>query len=84
MASKAEISALELARRRGELISKQMAFASLSYLLVCFRQRTLLAPTAIARRLVNLNLVEPGTKAFQAIRKDIHLLLTDLGNLPER
>ena len=54
--------------------------------LVCFRQRTLLAPTAIARRLVNLNLVEPANEhaVSEAIRKDIHALLTDLANLPEK
>jgi hypothetical protein len=86
MASKAEISALELARRRGELISKQLAFASLSYLLVCFRQRTLLAPRAIARRLVSLKLVEPENEhaVSEAIRHDIHALLRDLAHLPEK
>ena len=77
---------MELARRRGELISKQLAFASLSYLLVCFRQRTLLAPGAIARRLATLKLVEPANEhaISEAIRHDIHALLTDLANLPSK
>ena len=59
MAAKAEIAAMELARRRGELISKKAAFESLSYILVCFRRRCRLAPRTIARRLVAWACAEP-------------------------
>jgi hypothetical protein len=86
MASKAAIAEMELHRRRGELIDKKWAFASLSYILVCFRQRVLLAPAAIAQQLVTLGLVdsEKAHATSEAIRKDIHNLLTELANLPDK
>jgi hypothetical protein len=84
MASKAAVADMELAQRRGELISRQLAFSQLGYLLVAFRQRTLLAPAAITRRLVSLNLVDPEKRLAiqEAIAEDIHMLLTELSDLP--
>ncbi len=86
MASKAAIAEMELARRRGELISKKAAFASLSYLLVCFRQRTLLAHRTIAGRLARLGLIDDANehRASEVIGEEIRGLLTELANLPTK
>ena len=55
-----------------------------AYLLTVFRQRALLAPAAIARRLASLALVDPAKEhaVLEAVREDIHILLTELSNLP--
>ena len=65
---------MELAQRRGELISRKLAFSQLGYLLVAFRQRTLLAPAQIARRLVLMGFVDPAKQlsVSEAIKEDIH------------
>lgn len=75
---------MELAQRRGELISRKLAFSQLGYLLVAFRQRTLQAPAKIARRLVLMSLVDPAKRLAvqEAIKEDIHMLLTELADLP--
>jgi hypothetical protein len=86
MASKAAVAEMELAQRRGELISRKLAFSQLGYLLVAFSQRTLQAPVKIARRLVSLGFVNP-TKQLpvsEALTEDIHKLLTELSDLPEK
>ena len=77
---------MELAQRRGELISRKLAFPQLGYLLVAFRQRTLLAPAQIARRLVLMGFVDPAKQlsVSEAIKEDIHTLLTELADLPAK
>ena len=77
---------MELAQRRGELISRKLAFSQLGYLLVAFRQRTLLAPAQIARRLVLMGFVDPAKQlsVSEAIKEDIHTLLTELADLPAK
>ena len=86
MASKAAVAEMELAQRRGELISRKLAFSQLGYLLVAFRQRTLLAPAQIARRLVLMGFVDPAKQlsVSEAIKEDIHTLLTELADLPAK
>ncbi len=55
-----------------------------AYLLTVFRQKTVLAPAAIARRLAGLAFVDPAKEhsAAEAIKEDIHILLTELSHLP--
>jgi hypothetical protein len=86
MSAKAFMAETQAAKQRGELIDKKWAFDSLSYLLVCFRQRTLLAPRIIARRLVSLGLADDANEhaISRAIESDIHGLLTELSHLPEK
>ena len=85
-AAKAFMAETQAAEKQGILISKKWAFASLSYLLVCCRQRALLAPKAIAEHLVRLGLLEEAKQhsASEAIREDIYGLLDALANLPEK
>ena len=59
MRAKAAVAQMEVERRRGMLIDKRWARDTLSYISVCFRQRTLLAPRLISRRLVTLALIDP-------------------------
>ena len=80
MASKAAVAEMELARRRGELISKEWAFASLSYLLVCLRREVLSVPGAWAPRLAGLTVEEVTAR----LREMTHAWLTAVANLPER
>ena len=83
MRAKAAVAQMELERRRGLLIDKKWARDSLQYIGVCFRQRSLLAPAAIARRLTSLALVEPAKEhaAGQVLLEEIRALLTELGSL---
>ena len=68
------------------LISLQLVRFQTGYLLTCFRRRTLLAPTAIARKLATLELVDPAKEhaVAEAIREDIYALLNDLASLPDQ
>ena len=86
MASKAAIAAMELARRRGELIDKRWAFDSLSYVLVCYRQKALLAHRTIARRLVRLGFIDAANEhgAAMVLDEEIRLLLAELANMPDK
>jgi hypothetical protein len=52
MASKAAVAAMELQRRRGELISKHMARLEAAFLVTALRQRMQAEPAPLARRLV--------------------------------
>jgi hypothetical protein len=71
-------------RKAGTLISRKLVGMQSAYLLTVFRQRALLAPAAIARRLANLALVDPAKEhaVSEAVREDIHILLTELSHLP--
>ena len=84
MAAKAFMAKTEAAKQCGELISRKMVGMQAAYLLTICRQRMLLAPAAIARRLANLALVDPATEhaISEAIREDIHKLLTEVSSLP--
>jgi hypothetical protein len=85
MASKAAISAMELARRRGELIPKREVKDMISYALACFRQRTLLSYRNIARRLVTMGLADSAKEhaVSQVVQEEAHSLLNELGRMPE-
>jgi hypothetical protein len=52
MGAKAAVAAMELQRRRGELIPRRMAGLEAAFLLTAFRQNLLGSPVAIARELV--------------------------------
>jgi hypothetical protein len=84
--AKTRAAEMQLAKERGELINRKLAYSQLAYLLVIFRQKTLLAPVSIARRLVSLSLVEPAKEhsVSEAIREDVHALLHELADLPQR
>ena len=75
---------MEADRARGELISLKLVRLQVAYALTIFRQKTLLAPAAAARRLVTLELVDPAKEhsVAEAIREDIYALLNDLASLP--
>jgi hypothetical protein len=83
-AAKAAAAEMEIAQRRGELISKQLAGLQCGYLLTSFRQRCLLEPAAIARRIASLALIDVAKEhdVSEVIRERIHALLRDLSNLP--
>ncbi len=84
--AKAYLAETQASRARGELIDKKWAYDSLAYLMVVFRQRSLLAHRSIARRLVVLGLMgeENEHAAAMAIGEDIHSLLNELAHLPEK
>ena len=83
MASKAEISAMELARRRGELLDKKWVYDSVAYVVTVFRQHCLLAPSITARQLVARGLVDAANEhgVFVALDAGMRELLTELANL---
>ena len=84
MAAKTFMAETEAAKQHGELISRKLVGMQAAYLLTVFRQKTVLAPAAIARRLAGLALVDPAKEhsAAEAIKGDIHILLTELSHLP--
>ena len=86
IAAKAAIAELDLRERRGELIPKRIALSQLGFLLVAFRQRTLLAPAAITRKLISRGLVEQEKRLAvqESITEDVCALLTELADLPEK
>ena len=85
-AAKAFMAETQASRVRGELIDKKWAFDSLAYLMVVFRQRTLLAHRAIARRLVTLGLIDDANEhaVSMTIAEDIRSLLNELAHLPDK
>ena len=82
--AKAQAAEVANAEKAGTLISRKLVGMQSAYLLTVFRQRALLAPAAIARRLASLALVDPAKEhaVSEAVREDIHTLLTELSNLP--
>jgi hypothetical protein len=82
--AKAEAAEILLAEKKGTLISKALAGFQVGYLLTVFRQRCLLEPADIARRLVTLQLIDAGKEhdVSEVVRERIHGLLGDLANLP--
>jgi hypothetical protein len=82
--AKAFLAETQASRQRGELIDKKWAFDSLSYLLVCYRQKALLAHRAIARRLVRLGFIDAANEHSTArvLDEEIRSLLVELANLP--
>ena len=85
-AAKAFVAETSAAKVRGELIDKKRAFDSLSYVLVCYRQKALLAHRAIARRLVRLGFIDAANEHGTAmvLDEEIRLLLVELANLPDK
>jgi hypothetical protein len=63
-----------------------MALSQAGYLMVVFRQRTLLAPASITRKQVALGLVEQEKRLAvqESIKEDVCALLTELTDLPEK
>jgi hypothetical protein len=82
--AKAQAAEVVNAEKPGTFISRKLVGMQSAYLLTIFRQRTLLAPAAIVRRLASLALVDPAKEhaVSAAVREDIHILLTELSNLP--
>ena len=80
MRAKAAIAAMELARRRGELLDAKWAKDSLSYLLVVLRQRVMSFSHALPRQLVGKTEFEMG----RIIDAEARSLLDDLGNMPDK
>ena len=74
------------AEKQGTLISRKWAESSLAYLLVRFPAAILLAPKVIAEQLVRLGLLEAAKQhaASEAIKEDVHALLTELADLPAK
>src|SRR6476660_3527236 len=56
-AAKAAAAEMEIAQRRGLLISKRLVGMQAGYLLTTFRQRCLLEPATIAHQLASLALI---------------------------
>ena len=85
-AAKAFVAETSAAKVRGELIDKKRAFDSLSYVLVCYRQKALLAHRAIARRLVRLGFIDAAKEHGTAmvLDEEIRLLLVELANMPDK
>jgi hypothetical protein len=85
-AAKAATAEMEIAQRRGQLISRKLVGFQAAYLLTIFRQRTLLAPVSITRKLTALGLIDAGNEHIvsEAIKEDVYALLADLANLPSR
>jgi hypothetical protein len=84
--AKAFLAETQASRQRGELIDKKRAFDSLSYLLVCYRQKALLAHRTIARRLVRLGFIDAANEHGTAmvLDEEIRLLLVELANMPDK
>ena len=79
-AAKAEAAEIALAERKGELISKKWAFASLSYLLVCLRQEIMAVPGAWAPRLAGCTVEE----VIARLREMTHSWLEAVADLRRR
>jgi hypothetical protein len=85
-AAKAFMAETSAAKVRGELIDKKRAFDSLSYVLVCYRQKALLAHRTIARRLVRSGFIDAANEHGTAmvLNEEIRSLLVELANLPDK
>ena len=75
-----------LAKSRGELIEKRMVMLQAAYLLTAFRQRVMVEPSNLARRLVDGRFVEEQRRAEvqEMVQHDLYAMLKDLANLPSQ
>ena len=71
--------------KAGELISKRMAGLQVAFLLGNFRQKVMVAPTVMARRLVAQGLIEVKNEhqVARVLREDLCQMLSELANLPK-
>lgn len=85
-AAKAEASEMELAQKRGALLSKRLACLQVGYMLTCFRQRVLAEPATLASRLVTGGFLEETRQhdAQEMIKNDLCAMLEELSDLPFR
>jgi hypothetical protein len=75
-----------LAKARGQLIEKKMVMLQAAYLLTAFRQRVMVEPSNLARRLVEGRFVEEPrrTEVQEMIKNDLYAMLKDLADLPSQ
>jgi hypothetical protein len=75
-----------LAKARGQLIEKKMVMLQAAYLLTAFRQRVMVEPSNLARRLVEGRFVEEErrTEVQEMIKNDLYAMLKDLADLPSQ
>ena len=72
---------MELAARRGELISRKLAETQLAYLLVCMRRQLLSLPGVLAGQLAGLSDVR---KIRMVLEGAVHAALGELADLPAK
>jgi hypothetical protein len=72
---------MELARERGELISKTLVQKRAAYLLLSMRQRALAVPERLARQLLG---IKDERKAREILRAAMVALLSELASLPSQ
>ena len=72
---------MEVAERRGELIEREVVLRQAAFLLTAMRSRCLSAPSAWARRLLN---VSDPRQMVELLRSLMTNLLEELADLPER
>jgi hypothetical protein len=78
--------AMLLAKSRGTLIEKRMVTLQAAYLLTTFRQRVMVEPSSLARRLVDGGFVaeERRTEVQEMVKHDLYGMLRDLASLPSQ
>ena len=76
---------MAIAQRRGELIEKKEAIAQAAALMVNFRQRALLCPAQVARKLLQRGMIAPDQRitVTELLKSEICGLLTELAGLPD-
>jgi hypothetical protein len=72
---------MELAARRGELLSRKLAETQLAYLLVCMRRQLLSLPGVLAGQLAGLT---DAHKIRMVLEGAMHAALNELANLPAK
>ena len=77
---------MELAQKRGALLSKQLAYLQVGYLLTCFRQRVLTEPAVLASGLTTGGFFNETRRheAAEMIKTDLCAMLEELTDLPYR
>ena len=75
-----------LAKSRNLLIEKKLVTLQAAYLLTAFRQRVMVEPSNLARRLVDGRFVEEQRRAEvqEMVQHDLYAMLKDLANLPSQ
>ena len=85
-AAKAAAAEMEIAARRGKLISKRLACMQVAYLLTCHRQQVLAEPAILARQLVAGGFLEEKHEheARELVKSSLSAMLEELSDLPRR
>jgi hypothetical protein len=86
MRAKASLAEMEAAKRRGELISRNLVVLQAAYLLTAFRQRVLSEPRVLISRLLRERLLEEKHQhaVQELITSDLCAMLNDLSQLPSQ